>query len=501
MTKIISPSGWDFGCPSASLLKVAANGVRGNDRREFVKRAGEAGANIFLPMLDQVKFARDEVPMHAIALGAEEYWGGNRNGDAFTEDVLKEAYDSFTKYARFFRNHKNKPHEGHNHYGRIKLAAYNPEMHRVELLCGLFGTKEAAERDGDSLARVADRELEKLASGKDLALSMACRVPYDVCTACHNKARTREEYCKSASCPAGGCYDNLSRLVKIGSDVHHVRVRNVRPIFFDFSDVFRPAERTGYGNKADYLTKMADDHGYSDCGNRAAENLGVSAPLSVIAAGLDSASDRSGQIKLAYALDRLERTDDKAFEARLAFAPAVQPPIDLAALGLDPTSPVKMAAGLGAMADRTVILPLRDFARMTKRADHVVKAAQALPGVYGRMIDDGSLDRRVLTSPYDPAEQTGSLAQRTRAIAVAPEYTLEKSAVARRVALAVVRGVTVSDSESVFWSEKQAADAPEAEDLARDYAVYKLAALQRIAGFDVQFPLTCRIASCQNQVS
>ena len=202
MVKIVSPGGWDFDAPVAQMIKIGSRGLIGNDRGDFIKRA----SHVFLPFIDDIKVASDEVPVHLIALGASEAYGPNRNGDGFKEATCKQCYGTFEKFARFYRNHKNK--DPQKSYGIVKKAAYNDKMRRVELLTLLNATKSAADRNG---GYIADREIEKLARGDDLAVSMACRVPYDVCSWCGNHAASKEQYCKSASCKAGGCTDNLTR--------------------------------------------------------------------------------------------------------------------------------------------------------------------------------------------------------------------------------------------------------------------------------------------------
>ncbi len=72
--KLVSPSGWDFEQRIIEPIKVSSRGLIGNDRQEFLKRASHS----FLPALDSVKFAKDEVPVHLIALGASEAYGPNR---------------------------------------------------------------------------------------------------------------------------------------------------------------------------------------------------------------------------------------------------------------------------------------------------------------------------------------------------------------------------------------------------------------------------------------
>ena len=502
MVKIFSPSGWDFDSPVASLVKIASGGLRGNDRANFIKRAN-GSHNVFLPYLDSVKFAADEEPMHLIALGASEAYGPNRNGDGFTEKTCKDYHDTFVKFAKFYRNHKNK--DPQISYGTVKLSAYNPIMRRVELLCGLNREKSAAERNGGF---IADKELEKLARGDDIAVSMACRVPYDECSYCHNKARTRDEYCTGSTCKAGGCKDNLTRLIKQGNDVHILHVNNPMPTFFDISNVFRPADRIAYGGKADWLQKAASDGGFMGIdGAKLAEDLGVTAPLAVILAQdtmmLGEWTPYLGeQVKLAHGLAEMERLAAMEMhpEIKRAFAADMQPDMNFQELELDPDKPDKMAAALGALADQKILLSLRDFGRMTKRAELVDDAGTCLKGVYGRMIADGSLEQRIARNKYAPAEKLASYKQRCAAVRMKETYSLEKSAVDYRCKLSAIRQYRVPESKSTFWNEKRASDNSQAEELARDYAIYKLAALRRIAQFDPEFLLTARLSVCQNQV-
>lgn len=500
MIKVFSPAGWDFDTPVASLIKIASGGLRGNDRRDFVKRANGA-ENIFLPYLDSIKFAADEEPVHLIAVGASEAYGPNRNADAFTEKTCKDYHDTFVKFARWFRNHKNK--DPNISYGTVKLSAYNPVMRRIELLCALNKEKSAAERNGGF---VADRELEKLARNEPIAVSMACRVAHDVCSACGHKARTRDEYCDSSMCKAGGCKENLTRLIKRGNDVHILHVLNPQPAFFDISNVLRPADRIAYADRADWLQKAAADLGFSGVdGAKIAEDLGIMAPLAVILSqdtmlpGEWSARFRE-QVKLAYGLADAENLPSMQLSAeiRRAFTRDMQPDLDLNSVGLDEPRQEKTAAALGALADQKIVLSLRDFARMTKRAELIEEAAAGASGVYQRMIADGSLERRISSNPYAPAEKLASYTQRTQAVRLRETYALEKSAVERRCQLSTLRQQNAPHKSP--GTEKRACDNAAAEELIRDYAIYKLAALQRISQFDTEFPLTCCLAICQNQV-
>ena len=879
MVKVVSPSGWEWDRPVALPLKLSSRGLRGNDRVEFLKYA----SHVFLPYIDQIKVAKDEVPVHLIALGASEAYGPNRNGDAFKEAACKAYHDTFVKFAKWYRNHKNKAHQGDPFYGYIKQSAYNDAMRRVELIAMLNAEKSAAERNGGF---VADQELEKLAKDEDIPVSMACalpgtlvkmgrgfkavedikagdrvlthrgrfrrvyatlrrtkqqyarvrtrycgrqvleftpdheffvgrwrdipasttrnglrsadptgfsktfrrkyrdqlhaharwvpcgdlrpgdlllmpidrgdgssttdtptmrllgyymaegsvtsdgylcltcnkadaavaevttlaaadtysihqhsaseaavnvtfyskpraawvveavgrgvrnktipryvwdatadrkleflsawfngdgwqdqkglhwstcsrtlsielqmllasvgvpasvyridhtsdlpdrprsgdgteytvnvsnrysgmfagrskaevvpvaaekttvfitgdylavpvagvevieaevtvhdisvmsdesftafgfavhncRVPYDECAHCGNKARTRDEYCKAAACPAGGCFDNLTRLVKVAGDTRMVYVNNDHPTWFDMSKVWRPADRIAYGTKANYLTKAAADTlekaaaaggVFLGGGAKAAEDLGVTAPLPVLLASELTGPGQSHtavgeQIKLAHGL-ALQEERMGGFgltpEARRAFAAAVQGPLDLSAAGEPGTA--KCAEYLAALADETILVPLRDFARLTKQADHVAGAAQALTGVYGRMVADGSIDRLAAGNPFAVHGRTPGAAARTFAIMHKAAFSLEKAAVDRRCQLSAIRRLDVPAANNAIWTEKQAADAPEAEELARSYALYKLAALHRIAARGGDFLLTTLASAVQNQV-
>ena len=156
-----------------------------------------------------------------LAMGASEYYGPNRNGDAFEEEELKKKHHTFKTNANVFRSHVNK--DPAKSIGKVLESFYNDDMHRVELILEL---------DND----LASNEVEKIRSQKDLAVSMGCRIKYDVCSICSNKAPTRNEYCKHLKYEMGEIYD----------DGRVVCAYNPDPNFFDISVVFRPADKTGY---------------------------------------------------------------------------------------------------------------------------------------------------------------------------------------------------------------------------------------------------------------
>ena len=490
MIKFVSPSGWDFDQRIVEPVKVSNRGLIGHDRHEFLKRASHA----FLPLLDNVKFAADEVPVHLIALGASEAYGPNRNGDGFKEATCRQHHDTFVKFAKFFRNHKNKAERGDPFYGVVKASAYNEDMRRVELLCALNSEKSAAERNGGF---VADVELEKIARGDEIPVSMACRVPHDVCSFCKHAARNRDEYCTHTKCAAGGCRENLTRLVKVGNDLHHLHVDNPNPTWFDISRVFRPADRIAYGAKADYLTKAASDAGLFSLqdGIKMAENS--TAPLDVVLYqsgnhGLWSEKFAS-QIKLGYGLASLEKSEQ--IDDSNIYRQVVTPPFPVEKLAKFGSA--QCDTQLAALADRKIILTLNDYARLSNKEEHIKQAQTILPLIYTKMVNDESLPMRVESGMCSFIEKTATENSRMLATTLYADYSLHKSVAEDRGFLSCIRG---QKTPVMVGLEKSASCSEEGEKLAKEYAMYKLASLWRIAAVDQDFPLTVRLSIRQNQV-
>jgi hypothetical protein len=495
MVKIVSPAGWDFDRPAAQLLKVARDGLKGSDRADFIKVAGHAFADI----IDNVKLAKDEVPVHLIALGADERWGPNRNMDSFRYDACTKYHDTFVKHARFFRNHANTRTE--RSYGVIKASAYNPDMHRVELLVALNGSKEAAEHNK---GLVADKELEKLERGEDLGVSMAARVPRDVCSSCGHSSRTRADYCDETACigplgeKRGGCKHHLG---SIGADGHILHVDNPDPDWFDISHVIRPADRIAYGSRADYLQKAASAEEFIP-GAQLAELLGVQVPTRVLLdAGELTHSNPviSGQLKLAAALaiyeQRLELPAElyRGLDAQVS-APLTRSQLDM--LGRPGTE--KAASSVSALADAGIILPLRDFANWSGGTD-ADKAAEYLPDIYERLLGHGDLAQRIATNTW-ACGHTKSGAAALLANTLADDFALTEDAVTERAMKSAIRELPVPSP--LKWNdEKTAADDAPAVRLAEEYALYKLAALFRMAGqCPREFELTTGLALGQNRL-
>ena len=221
------------------------------------------------------------------ALGAGEYYGANQNGDYFEESELNPSewlnkpvsvdmtgYRSFYN-ANLFRNHRNQdPTQG---FGKIVCAVYNQAMHRVELIVRV--EKKLAEKfgHGDMYGR--------LEAGDRIATSMGTRVPYDVCSICGNKSKTKKDYCQHA----------LTQMNEILPDGRKVFVYNPKPKFFDISIVVIGADRTSFA-----MSKVASLRG----GGRLSAELGNEA-------GMEEPADRMRRLmKQAAATKRAEIEKD-----------------------------------------------------------------------------------------------------------------------------------------------------------------------------------------------
>ena len=466
MIKVIQPQSQDFSEPVASLIKVSSRGIIGNDKSDLVKRAGAEFAN----KLENIKFAKDEVPIHLIAIGATEDYGPNRNGDGFKRACCEKYHDTFTKFARFYRDHLNK--NPAKSYGLVKASAYHEPMKRIELVVALNGTKEAAERNGGI---IADKELEKLARGDDIGVSMACTIPFDVCSSCGNQAKTRAEYCDSTEngghCKAGGLKYNMGRCL---SDGHVLHADNPNPRFFDISHVFRPADRIAYISGT--MDKVASAGIMS--GAELAERMGVGVPSGL---GVEPGMPTHVRAQL-IALEKLAEAEQLQTigpvwsRALLAHAAAVQDRLNPAEL-----ENIKLAEAFRALIDVGVILPLRDFLTLTVKSagDELVHSvAAALPGVFSKIAESADVVSRLEQNAYNSAYAASPRARMWAEKVAATRSVLAKD-VEKRAYLAVLRNVEIPATTHTSFhqlTKTAATSTPAVNALAHHYALYKIAA-------------------------
>lgn len=161
------------------------------------------------------------------AMGAGEFYGSNVNGDYFPESALSHkgadyGYETFMHFAYPFKHHVNK--DPARAYGdKVTLSAYDPHMHRVLLIVRIDDSK-------------CQDILSDLAQNRYWDVSMGCRVPWDECSICKNRARNRGEYCAHLR----------YQMNKILQDGRRVCAYNWLPKFFDISFVTIGAEKASH---------------------------------------------------------------------------------------------------------------------------------------------------------------------------------------------------------------------------------------------------------------
>lgn len=491
MIKVIEPGAQDLRGPVAQMIKLSRRGLIGNDRANFIKLAGHH----VVDLLQHIKFADDEMPVYLLAVGSTEDYGANRNGDGFTRATCEHCHSSFKKHAYFYRDHKNK--DPRKSYGLVKESLYNDLMKRIELICGLNMTKEAAERNG---GLVADREVDMVSRGEDIPVSMACKVAFDVCSVCQNRARNRSEYCTSPAeggmCKAGGLRNNMGQVL---DDGHVLHADNPDPQFFDISHVFRPADRIAY--VMGELEKAAAANGTIVSGAELADAMGVSAPYDLMIDASAPGHVRR-QAKLAQVMAATENSISNYHPKALAFTPEVQPPAQLPIQTSEDMGRHKFASYLRALADEKIALPVQDFIVMmtgrthTQTRDIAEMTKAASPGAFNRMLENGKHRYSIENNPFIPAPASND-ELRSWARKNASAYSMSRHHVDNRVRLAALRQVESPTVGQPGDLNKTAVDSTAAAEMAHNYALYKLGFLTAIPD-DPDFDLTASLCVLQN---
>lgn len=498
MIKAFGTDAWNYGEPTVSFVKVSSRGLIGEDRKALIKRAGHE----FVDAIQKsgMSFDRDELPVHLIAVGSTEGYGSNRNGDGFDEETCRAQHDTFVKDARVYQHHKNK--DPLKSYGDVKMSMYRDDMRRIELLAFVNGSKEASARHGN----LYDEDFaDRVRSGEDIPWSMACKVAYDVCSGCGNKAKTRADYCDEDTCKYGGCKSNLT---KVAFDGHVLHVNNPHCRYFDISKVSRPADRGAYGGLASYYMQKAAE-GEVMGGAALAEAYGMTdSPYMMFGDEAVRAQWFDAQLKVAQALAAADTQIRAAFSQvdqsmSRAFDRDMQPGGLLESF----QKTAQMTQHTWGMLAGRLCLPVDEFLSLAtgtpveKQAARAVQVEAALPGVYSRMMKEADFEQQLLSNPYLPGYSgipAGWYALQKWAQQYEPTYSIQHSFVHERAALAAVQGV----GPRQMAKQASAGNVSEAaEALARQYALYKIACVTVATSqrkHEVQ--LTSRLAVLQNCV-
>lgn len=222
--------------PCVVPIPLRRDGTLGHcDSRFLIKRAGD-------DWLHGLTAEPGHRLLHVVALGATEAYGPNRNGDGFTKAACRQYHDTFCTTARWYNDHASSSH----HYGMVKRSRFNERLSRVELVVSLYATKEAAEL---AEGRMDTGALDLLDSDRDIPVSMGCKVAYDVCSYCGNKAKNARFYCTAQTCEAGGLATKMGRVVQLpNGDLCRLYADNPHPQWGDISRITkgRQADRIAY---------------------------------------------------------------------------------------------------------------------------------------------------------------------------------------------------------------------------------------------------------------
>lgn len=240
ISKLILSDSFDFSDAAVSLVPLHSRGV---DQSWLVKRASFSG--MFTDFLSGFQPIPGKTVIHVLAVGDEEYYGPNRNCDAFSRSDNVNAYRTFEEMANVYRHHKHD--DPLKAVGDVIKAGHNALMSRIELLLALDNEK-------------CRSELDTLDRGGDIPVSMGSMQDYDVCSVCKHRAPTSDKHCSHIK----------NMLGMVLSDGRKVYMKNPNPKYFDISLVFKPADRIAYT-----LKKVAADNGVAIGGHELAAALGI----------------------------------------------------------------------------------------------------------------------------------------------------------------------------------------------------------------------------------
>ena len=198
---------------------------------------------------DELKPDKNHVGLHLVALGDFEHYGFNRNFDSFPKKACAERHGTFVSHGAVFEHHKNRDRD--KNMGTIVKSAYNEPMGRIELFIHAHRDKAA-------------EHLDRLEKTGEVSVSMACKVPYDICSICENKR-------KSSSDPKQ-CSHIRDEFGKVAADGTVTGTHNDKPTWFDISFVGRPADRIAWN------LKTASAAGAANSSVIAAEASGIWVP-------------------------------------------------------------------------------------------------------------------------------------------------------------------------------------------------------------------------------
>ncbi len=160
--KAILSSSFDFDGPAVSLVPLHRRGVD----HGWLQKTAAANNGLFHDYLQDLRPIPGKTVIHVLAVGDEEFYGPNRNGDGFSREDNVTAHRSFKDNGHVFKHHQNK--DPFAAVGEVMQTGHQNLMSRIELLLGLDNERCRSEIDG-------------LERGEDLPVSMGSMQDFDVC--------------------------------------------------------------------------------------------------------------------------------------------------------------------------------------------------------------------------------------------------------------------------------------------------------------------------------
>ena len=449
---------------------------------EIVKSASELGkqaSTIFHMEYEQLKPPDGMTGIHLVALGDAEAYGMNRNGDLFSKEACVKYHDTFVKYGHVYQHHQNKNPDTQG-LGTIKAAAYNPDMHRIELYIWADNEK-------------SHDHLERLEKTGEVSFSMACKVPYDRCSICGAIRKQAGD--------KGECDHIKYQLGKVAEDGRQIGTYNDEPTWFDISFVGRPADRIAWNLKVasdmpEKLTinssvKQAEVEGYV-----LPDDLAIESPSAMRKQALmkDLASMHdSMRAWLSKSASPSTKPERYRFELRKVAGASVPDDVIGDLRAYDPQS------AFAAMADSGVVMDVPSFFKYAFGPDYckvekyVPEVEKILPGTIDRAVKEASCARICNESRFDAASDgigrqavSGSLRSRLAKCAAARCFGIDDGVTSVLEAMA-------TGSEPVFQVETEKTAASPVDEtgadgvsfnasakLAEKYAMYKLAGIDAV---------------------
>ena len=287
-------------------------------------------------------------------------------------------------------------------------------------------------------------------------ISHNCSVKFDVCNICGNEAKSRLYYCDHAK----------HHLTKIADDGSVVGVFNPNPRWFDISKVIRPADKIAWT-----FRKVASGEVVGSAEIAELEHVHEPAEFGTKAAAFEVLKKLSEIEKKIEGMARPADTGDLAKGLPCGDC-------DLSDIDSGDKPGV-----LGALADAKITLSLQDFLklmlghRFSDVEGSVGDMRRHLPGIFSELLGEDELPD---DSEYFPGHSLVSEKLYGKINGMKAAHSLDRPAVTRRISVALIQHSGRDPIVIGPHVETKTAQEASQKDMAREYALYKLAFCRKV---------------------